>query len=677
MQPIHLAWVDYAILIAYVAFVIGIGWALARYMKSSSDFLTSGRSIPTWVTGLAFMAANLGALELVGMAASGAKYGIAQAHFYWVGAIPAMVFLAVFMMPFYYGSKARSVPEYLKMRFNEPVRALNALSFAVMTVFASGISMDALARLLTNLLPWKLDTNILGMNFGSYDIYLWICSGVVLIYVLKGGLTSAIYTEVLQFFMIVLGFAPVVYLGLRDVGGWHSVKNALQGVATNPAAFYLQPAGIHYAPDAWTSAWKPVLAGPAANPLGVDWFAVVFGLGFVLSFGYWCVNFLVVQRAMAARNMTAARNTPLIAAVPKMLFPILVILPGMVAIALASMPNKGYRIPPPIFSNEQYAKAVEAFKNAGSSEQAVNGVGLAFGKKNTRPDGKTEIKAEPLDEKKIAALVADNAKNKLSDEQIKTGIYNSIADNDYNSVILSLLKKYCPPGLLGLALTALLASFMSGMAGNVTAFNTIWTYDLYQAYLAPNKSDAHYFWMGKFITVVGILLSIAAAYFAAMYNNCMDIIQLVFGFVNAPIFATMLLGMFWKRATGIGAFLGLFGGIAASTVFHAFTTTTGNVDAANHVVNVWKGGYLGVVAKFPSEMAQNFWLAIFAFTVCFLLTLFISLATRRTKTDEELKGLVYSLTPKIKDESQAWYLRPAIVGIVLLIACAILNFMFW
>jgi SSS family solute:Na+ symporter len=664
MQPIHLAWVDYTILIAYVAFVLGIGWVLSRYMKTSSDFLTSARSIPTWVTGLAFMAANLGALELVGMAASGAKYGIAQVHFYWIGAIPAMVFLAVFMMPFYYGSKARSVPEYLKMRFNEPVRALNALSFAVMTVFASGISMDALARLLTNLLPWKLDTNILGMNFGSYDIYLWICSGVVLLYVLKGGLTSAIYTEVLQFFMIVLGFAPVVYLGLRDAGGWHSVKHALSGVATNPSTFYLQPAGIHYAPDAWTSAWKPVLAGHTANPLGVDWFAVVFGLGFVLSFGYWCVNFLVVQRAMAAKNMTAARNTPLIAAVPKMLFPILVILPGMVAIALASMPNKDYRIPPPIVSQENYTKAIDVVKTSNPADAAaVKAVGDALGEK--------------VDATKVTQLIVANAANKLSDVQIQEGLYNSIAENDYNSVILSLLKKYCPPGLLGLALTALLASFMSGMAGNVTAFNTIWTYDLYQAYLMRNKSDAHYFWMGKCITVVGIVLSIFCAYVSKQYNNAMDIIQLVFGFVNAPIFATMLLGMFWKRATCIGAFIGLFAGIAGSTVFHAFTTTVSNVDADGHVINHMKGGYLGVVSKFPSEMAQNFWLAIFAFTICFVATVFISLATRRTKTDEQLKGLVYSLTPKTVDHNLPIWQRPPVIGTVLIIACVILNIIFW
>src|SRR5271166_4810995 len=268
-MQVTLTWLDYLILLTYTGFVVGIGFALRKYMESSSDSLASGRSIPTWVTGLAFISANLGALELVGMAASGAKYGAITAHFYWVGAIPAMVFLSVFMMPFYYGSRARSVPEYLKMRFDERVRALNSVSFAVMTVFASGISMNALAKLLHLLLGW------------NYHASLWICSAVVLVYVLKGGLTSAIYTEVLQFFMIVLGFAPVVYLGLKDVGGWHAMNQSLQAAATDPAALYLKPAGVTYAPDAWTSAWTPVLAGPAHNPMGVDWFAMIFGLGFV------------------------------------------------------------------------------------------------------------------------------------------------------------------------------------------------------------------------------------------------------------------------------------------------------------------------------------------------------------------------------------------------------------
>ena len=642
MQAIQLQWIDYTILIAYVAFVIGIGWTLARYMKTSSDFLTSARSIPTWVTGLAFISANLGALELVGMAACGAKYGIATAHFYWVGAIPAMIFLAVFMMPFYYGSKARSVPEYLKMRFDERVRALNSVAFAVMTIFASGVSMNALAKLLHQLLGW------------DYSAALLICSGVVLLYVLKGGLTSAIYTEVLQFFMIVLGFAPVVYLGLKDVGGWHSMNQSLQTVAHDVGA----AKGADYAANAWTSAWQPILAGPAHNPMGVDWFAIVFGLGFVLSFGYWCTNFLVVQRAMAAKNMNAARNTPLVAAVPKMFFPILVILPGMIAAALTTLPSKEYRIPPPVISQENYAKAVSLVQTARADDSAagVKAVGDALGKK--------------IDAGKITALIAANAANKMTDEQIKKELYNDITEFDYDGVILSLVKKYCPPGLMGLALTALLASFMSGMAGNVTAFNTVFTYDLYQAYFAKGKSDEHYFWMGKAITVVGIGLSIAAAYFASMYNNAMDIIQLVFGFVNAPLFATFLLGMFWKRTTGTGAFLGLFGGIAGSTVFHALTIAHGNLPGV-------KGGYLGVRWEFPSEMAQNFWLAAFAFTVCFTLTLVISLATKSQKTDADLKGLVYSLTPKIVDNNIPFYQRPAVVGIVLLIVCVILNFMFF
>jgi SSS family solute:Na+ symporter len=646
MEPIHLHKIDYTILIAYVGFVIGIGWMLARYMKTSSDFLTSARSIPTWVTGLAFISANLGALELVGMAASGAKYGISTAHFYWVGAIPAMIFLAVFMMPFYYGSKARSTPEYLKMRFDERVRGLNAVAFAVMTIFASGISMDALAKLLNQLLGW------------NYNFALLICSGVVLLYVLKGGLTSAIYTEVLQFFMIVLGFAPVVYLGLKDVGGWGAMTHSLQAVAVNPSALNLKDAGITYAPDAWTSAWTPVLAGSTHNPMGVDWFAMIFGLGFVLSFGYWCTNFLVVQRAMAAKNMTAARNTPLVAAVPKMFFPFLVIVPGMIAVALTSMPEKNYRIPPPIVSEENYAKAVDAVKNASPADAAaaVKAVGDALGEK---------VAAD-----KIASLVAANAASKLSDVQIKQGLYNSIAENYYSGVILSLIKKYCPPGLFGLALTALLASFMSGMAGNVTAFNTVFTYDLYQAYFVKGKSDRHYFITGKVITVVGIILSMGAAYFAKQYDNAMDIIQLVFGFVNAPIFATFLLGMFWKRTTGTGAFLGLFGGIASSALFHSLTIAQGNLPGV-------KGGYVHVLQIFPSEMAQNFWLAAFSFIVCFMLTLLISLATARTKSDAELKGLVYSLTPKIVDNNIPIYQKPAVVGIVLLIVCVILNFIFW
>jgi SSS family solute:Na+ symporter len=550
------------------------------------------------------------------------------------------------MMPFYYGSKARSVPEYLKLRFDERTRCLNSISFAVMTLFASGISMNALAKLLNQLLGW------------NYDISLWICSAVVLVYVLKGGLTSAIYTEVLQFFMIVLGFAPVIYLGMKDVGGWDALTDKLSQVAQHPAALGLTAdTSKVFAPDAWSSAWKPLLAGPASNPMGVDLFAMVFGLGFVLSFGYWCTNFLVVQRAMAARNMSAARRTPLIASVPKMIFPVLVILPGMIAAALAVTGKDGYRLPLKPLDSAMYAKAIPAVKEA----REKNLSGAAAAQLVSKAAG---VKMVP---DKIDALVKAAP---TQDKELKEGLQNAVAENNYDGVILSLVQRYCPSGLLGLALTGLLASFMSGMAGNVTAFNTVWTYDLYQAYIAPHKSDDHYMWMGRSITVVGILLSIVCAYLVSHWSNAMDIIQLVFGFVNAPLFATFLLGMFWARTTGTGAFFGLLAGTGTSALFHALTSAVGNDPGI-------KGGYLSVVKVFPSDMAQNFWLASFAFTVCFVLTLGISLATRRTKTDEELKGLVYSLTPKLKDEEKAWYLRPAVLGVILLACCVVLNIIFW
>jgi len=566
---IHLAGIDYAILAIYFTFVLGIGFALKKTMKGSSDFFLSGRSIPAWVTGLAFLSANLGAQEVIGMAASGAKYGIMTSHFYWVGAIPAMVFLAIFMMPFYYGSKARSVPEYLKLRFDEKTRGFNAISFAVMTIFSSGISLHALARLLETLVKW------------DYWTCIWVCAFIVLVYIFLGGLTSAIYNEVLQFFMIVLGFSPLVYLGLRDVGGWSALQEKLIPVATSQG----------YAAGTWTQSWEH-MGNPIENPMGVNWFAMVMGLGFVLSFGYWCTDFLVVQRAMAAKSMSAARRTPLIAAGPKMLFPILVILPGMIAIALNNQ-SGGAFLP-------------------------------------TGADGHP----------------------------------------DYNMVIPSMLAHYFPPGLLGLGFTALMASFMAGMAGNVTAFNTVWTYDIYQSYIAPKKSDSHYLWMGRWATVFGILVSIGAAFMASKFNNIMDMLQLVFGFVNAPLFATFLLGMFWKRATGHGAFFGLVGGTLAAMAFHGLSCAVG-------VAPGIKGGWIEPHFLFRSEMGQNFYMAIVAWTSCFLLTIGISMLTARTKSDADLKGLVYSLTPKPESQAEPWYARPAFVGIVVLLITVGLNILFW
>ncbi len=565
---IQLTAVDYSILIIYFVFVLGIGFALKRRMKGGAAFLTSGRSIPAWVTGLAFLSANLGAQEVIGMAASGAKYGIMTSHFYWVGAIPAMVFLAIFMMPFYYGSKARSVPEYLKLRFDEKTRGLNAISFAVMTVFSSGISLHALAKLLETLVHW------------NYWTCIWASAFVVLVYIFLGGLTSAIYNEVLQFFMIVLGFAPLVFLGLKDVGGWSALKEKLAPIATEQ----------HFAPGAWTHSWL-YMGSALENPMGIGWFGMVVGLGFVLSFGYWCTDFLVVQRAMAANSMSAARRTPLIASVPKMFFPALVILPGMIAIAM---------------------------------QHESGGTFLP-----TAADGSP----------------------------------------DYNMTIPAMLARYFPTGLLGLGFTTLMASFMSGMAGNVTAFNTVWTYDIYQSYIASNRSDAHYLWMGRCATVFGILVSIGAAFVASKFNNIMDMLQLVFGFVNAPLFATFLLGMFWKRSTGHGAFFGLLSGTVGACLFHGLSLAQTNVPGI-------KGAWIAPKFIFHSEMGQNFWMAIVAWTVCFTLTIVISLLTKRTKSDEELAGLVYSLTPKPKSEDEPWYQRPVTLGLIVLCITIVLNLVF-
>jgi SSS family solute:Na+ symporter len=572
MPTIHLGPIDGAILVIYFAFVLGIGVVLKRYMQTSSDFFLSGRHIPAWVAGLAFLSANLGAQEVIGMAASGAKYGIMTSHFYWVGAIPAMIFVAVFMMPFYYGSKARSVPEYLKLRFDEKTRGLNAITFAVMTIFSSGISMYAMALLLNLLLGW------------DFNLSVWLSAIIVLIYISLGGLTSAIYNEVMQFFLIVAGFAPLVFLGLRDVGGWSGLQTRLAEIANSHG----------YAAGAYSNSWN-FMGNGAENRMGVGWFAMLMGLGFVLSFGYWCTDFLVVQRAMAAESMAAARRTPLVAAMPKMFFPFLVILPGMIAIALTQRHGAtGFTLP-------------------------------------IKPDGSP----------------------------------------NYDLVIPMMLGHYFPSGLLGLGLTALMASFMSGMAGNVTAFNTVWTYDIYQGYIRPGASDAALLWMGRAATVVGIAVSVAAAYFAAHFNNIMDLLQLVFAFVNAPLFATFLLGMFWRRTTGHGAFFGLISGILAAATHHGLTQPEGAVTLA-------KGGWLGsVLHVYPSEMAQNFWTAIFAWSTCFFVTILVSLITRQQKSDAELTGLVSSLTERITEDETAWYKRPASLGVLVLSFVLILNVIFW
>ena len=585
MPVTHLSPIDYLLMAAYFATVLGIGWELRRRMRTSNDFLLSGRSLSPWITGLAFISANLGAQEVIGMGASGAKYGIATSHFYWIGAIPAMVFVGLFMMPFYYGSRARSVPEYLRLRFDEKTRTLNAVTFAVMTVFSSGISMYAMGRLLNLLLGWSFNVSVLAS------------AAIVLAYVLLGGLTSAIYNEVLQFFLIVFGFAPLVALGLHAVGGWHGLTERLAVVASARGL----PSG------AYTHSWA-YMGDAARNPIGVEWFGLVMGLGFVLSFGYWCTDFLVVQRAMAADSMTAARRTPLIAAVPKMLFPFLVILPGMIALVLGGA-----------HAGSAVGQGLIPAKLAASGAPLVDGAGR---------------------------LVLD-----------------------YDLATPMMLVRLFPPGMLGLGLTALMASFMSGMAGNTTAFNTVWTYDIYQSHIRPGASDAHYLWMGRVSTVGGIALAIAAAYVASTFNNIMDLLQLVFAFVNAPLFATFALGMFWRRTTGHGAFVGLLSGTAAAAVHHGLTLPAGMPVGL-------KGGYLGAIHFYPSELAQMFWTAIIAWVTCFLVTIIVSFATK-PRAPEELHGLVYSLTPKPSEGELAWYARPWVLAVVVLALTAALNLVFF
>jgi solute:Na+ symporter, SSS family len=569
----NLSWIDYAVMFIYFLFVLGIGWALKKYMKDAKAFLEAGRAMPAWVAGLAFISTNLGALEVMGMTGSGVKYGMLTTHFYWVGAIPAMVFLALFMMPFYYGSKARSVPEYLKLRFDEKTRGLNAILFAVMTILASGISMYALAILMEKVLGW------------NFHMSLILSAAIVLGYTYLGGLSSAIYNEVLQFFIIVIGLLPLVFLSQRDVGGWNGLQEHLAPIVTAKG----------FAPDTWTTTWK-YTGSATSNPLGVEWYGILAGLGFVLSFGYWCTNFLIVQRAMSAHSPVAARNTPLIGALPKMFIPFLIIVPGIVALVLMNDPSKGFSI-------------------------------MENGKPN------------------------------------------------YDLTIIMLLKQYLPAGVLGLGITALLASFMSGMAGNVSAFNTVWTYDIYQSYIRPVTGDKsadekHYLKVGRLATIFGVVVSIAAAYLASMFGNIMDFLQTIFSMINAPLFAVIFLGMFWKRTTGHAAFTGLLAGFLVALLHHGLTYPAG----ADTLV---KGGWIAHLHQYPVEMAQNFWTAIFAFGTSAIVTVGLSLLTIQKKSDAELKGLVYSLTPKVIEKHLPWYQRSTTLAIVVLAIATVLTILFW
>ena len=589
-------------MLVYFVFVLGIGFALKRYMRTSNDFFLAGRSIPAWVCGLAFISANLGAQEVIGMGASGAKYGIVTSQFYWIGAIPAMVFVGIFMMPFYYGSKARSVPEFLRLRFDEKTRAVNAFSFAIMTVMSSGISMYAMALLIQTL---GLFHGIIPDQY-IFHVSIILSAVIVLGYIFLGGLTSAIYNEVLQFFLIVAGFAPLVWIGLKNVGGWQGIKRTL--------------------PETMTRSWHG-MAHSSTNTLGVEWVGLAMGLGFVLSFGYWCTDFLVIQRAMAADSEVSARRVPLIAAIPKMFFPFLVILPGLIAVSVTSH--------------------MCVTHSAAYATTAPNGHALPLDEQH--PHGIIPQKIDPISGKPVVDS-------------------NGIPVYNYDLAIPMMLLNFFPTGILGLGLTALLASFMSGMAGNVTAFNTVWTYDIYQAYINKTATDEHYLWMGRMATIGGIVLSVAAAYAVTNFNNIMDALQLIFSIVNAPLFATFLLGMFWKRTTGHGAFTGLVAGTLAALVHHGLTLPV----AATAGIH---GGWIHILHRYPSDMAQNFWTAIFAFSVNFVVTVLVSLATR-PRPEPELVGLVYSLTPKPVEGHLSWYQKPSTLAIAVLAMLVVLNLVF-
>lgn len=545
--------IDYLVIAVYFLFVVTIGYVLKKKIKTGNDFLMSNRNIPLWITSLAFISANLGAQEVLGMAANGVKYGLYTVHFYWLGASIAMIFLGVYMMPFYYGSKARSVPEYLALRYDEKTRGFNAVTFAVMTVFSSGISLYALAMLLKIILGW------------DFNMSVFLAAGIVLVYTFLGGLTSAVYNEVLQFFLIVLGIAPLVIIGMEKAGGWQGILQ------------HVEASKMHV--------WKG-MASASTNPMGVDAFSLVFGLGFVLAFGYWCTDFLVVQRAMISRNLNEAQRTPIIATVPKILMPAVVIMPGIILLALQSQ-FKGFELP-----------------------------------------------------------------------------VNAAGQTDYNMALPVLLSHLYPNGILGVGVTALIASFMSGMAGNVTAFNTVFTFDIYQSYIKKHASEKHYLYVGKATTIAGILISIATAYIARSFNSIMDLLQLVFSFVNAPLFATFFLGMFWKRTTANGAFYGLLSGTAAAALTHGLTTAEG------------KGGWITNLHTFYSGTGQAFTIAWIAFVVCFVITVIISLFTE-PKEEKSLIGLVYSLTPKQKDAAKVWYKNPLILGLIILAVTITLNIIFF
>src|SRR5229473_496241 len=556
IRLVHLAPVDLAIIVFYFVLVLAIGFYLRRVSNTGEDFFMAGREMTAWVAGLSFLSANLGALELMGWAGSAYQYGILATHWYWIGAIPAMLFLALVMMPFYYISKTHSVPGYLKLRFGEPSRALSAVSFAFMTVLMSGVNMFAMAKVMQIVLGWDINFSI------------WVSSLTVAIYVTLGGLRSAIFNEVLQFFLIWAGALLIPILGLYEAGGWTNLK--LQ-IAQRTSEQY-----VHL----WSG-----LGSFTTNPMGIHWTGIVFGLGAILSMGYWTTDFLVVQRILAAKDIRSAEMAPIIGAGFKMMVPFIVILPGL--LGLAVLPMK--LVPESV---------------------AVNGA------------------------------------------------------HSYNEVLPLMLARYCGPGLLGLGITALIAGFMSGMAGNVSAFTTVWTYDIYRALLKKNESDAHYVAMGRWCTVLGVLISVGTAYLVMSFASIMDYVQALFSFFIAPLFGTVILGMLWKRATGPGGFWGLLAGTLSSIGMWAWVKLDPSA--------------LRYVALSPNarDMAENMYRALWSWIVCVVVTIVVSYITK-AKSDAELSGLVYGVTAIPHESAVPIYHRPAFWASVVAVFFVAVNILFW
>lgn len=553
-----LSFVDLLITLIYFAAVLGIGFYLKRYTKTGEDFFLAGRTMTAWVAGLSFLAANLGSLELMGWAAAAYQYGILATHWYWIGAIPAMLFLGVVMMPFYYISKTHSVPGYLKLRFGEPSRALAAVSFALMTILMSGINMYSMALVMKVVLGWDINFSI------------WVSSLTVAVYVALGGLLSAIFNEILQFMLIWLGALLIPIIGLIEAGGW-------SGMVEKIAARF---PGQNY-----THLWS-TMGSFSDNPMGIHWTGIVFGLGWVSSFAYWTTDFLVVQRILAAKDLHAARLAPVIGAGFKMMVPFIVILPGLLGLAVLPI--------------------------------QLTGEGQA----------------------------------------IATG------GHSYNEVLPLMLARYLGPGLLGLGITALLAGFMAGMAGNVTAFATVWTYDIYRALIRKQASDSHYLHMGRWCTLLGVLASIGAAYLVRQFLSIMDYAEALFGFFTAPLFGTILLGMFWKRATPAGGFWGLLAGIVSALGMWLW------VKLDPHA--------LVYVALSPqaTDMAANLYRGLWAWVIGVVVTVVVSLMTK-PQAAEELQGLVYGLTAVPSERNIPVSQRPIFWATVIAVVFIILNVIFW